>query len=350
MANRRVRGQPRAHARLVDVARSARVSTASVSRALNTPQKVSPILRARIQAALDKLRYVPNGAARALASSRTHAIGAIVPTLGIGIFAAGVETLQQRLEEFGYTLLIANSGNDPELESRQVRKLVERGVDGVVMVGFKHKRDVYELLAKMRVPYVNTYLTRRNSQHPCIGFDQHAAAEQIIDYLVDLGHREIGIISPPPEFSDRNIVRLHGFREAAKRRGLPVAANLVATMPYSVEGGRMALRALLQINPRLTAVACTMDAQAMGAVFEAHALGIKVPERLSITGFDDLEAVAHLDPPLTTMHIPAAELGVAIADHLVARLNGRTVPRVTEVPAKLMVRASTGPAPALVPA
>lgn len=343
---RRARGQARAHARLIDVARSARVSTASVSRALNTPQKVSPTLRARIQAALDKLRYVPNGAARALASSRTHTIGAIVPTLGIGIFAAGVVTLQQRLEEYGYTLLIANSGNDPELEARQVRKLVERGVDGVVLVGFRHRRETYDLLAKMRVPYVNTYVTRRNSHHPCIGFDQQAAAAQVVDYLIDLGHSEIGLICPPLEFSDRNVIRLRGFREAAERRGLPIPENLVAMHPYTVDGGRMALRALLQINPRLTAVACTMDMQAMGAVFEAHALGIRVPDKLSITGFDDLDPVAHLDPPLTTMHIPAAELGIAIADHLVARLNGRAVPRVTEVPAKLMVRASTGPVPA----
>jgi len=344
-AIRRVRGQSRANARLVDVARSARVSTASVSRALNTPQKVSPILRARIQAALDKLRYVPNGAARALASSRTHTIGAIVPTLGIGIFAAGVVTLQQRLEEFGYTLLIANSGNDPELESRQVRTLVERGVDGVVLVGFRHRRETYELLAKMRVPYVNTYLTRRNSLHPCIGFDQQAAAAQIVDYLIDLGHREIGVISPPPEFSDRAIIRTRGFQLAAERRGLPIPENLIATAPYTVDGGRMALRSLLQIHPRITAVACTMDVQAMGAMFEVHAQGISVPARLSITGFDDLDPVAHLDPPLTTMHIPAAELGTSIADHLVARLNGRPVPRVTEVPAKLMVRGSTGPAP-----
>jgi LacI family transcriptional regulator len=342
---RRPAGEARGNARLVDVARRAGVSTASVSRALNSPQKVSPDLRARIQDALNKLRYVPNGAARALASRRSYTIGAVVPTLSNSIFGTGVAALQQRLEEHGYTLLVANSRYDVGVETQQIRALVERGVDGLVLVGQKHRAATYELVRKFRVPYVNTYMASKGSQHPCVGFDQRAAAARLADYLIELGHRRIGLITYPYTNNDRISARIRGVRDAVARHGMVLPHDMVVEAPYTLPDGRAALRRLLAIDPAITAVMCTTDLHATGVLIEAHALGMAVPSRLSVTGFDDLDASLHQDPPLTTVHIPAQELGIRAADHLVARLRGQAVPRVTLMEAKLVIRGSTGPAP-----
>ena len=343
--SRRPSGEARGNARLVDVARRAGVSTASVSRALNSPQKVSPDLRARIQDALNKLRYVPNGAARALASRRSHTIGAVVPTLSNSIFGTGVAALQQRLEEYGYTLLVANSRYDVGIETRQIRALVERGVDGLVLVGQRHRRDTYELMRKFRVPYVNTYMASKGSQHPCVGFDQRAAAARLAEYLIEMGHRRIALITYPFTNNDRIGVRVRGMRDAIARHGLVLPADAVVEAPYTLPDGRAALRRLLKVDPSITAVMCTTDLHATGALVEAHAQGMAVPGRLSITGFDDLDASLHQDPPLTTVHIPAQEMGTRAADYLVARLRGQIVPRVMLMEAKLVIRGSTGPAP-----
>lgn len=343
--SRRPAGEARSNARLVDVARRAGVSTASVSRALNSPQKVSPDLRARIQDALNKLRYVPNGAARALASRRSYTIGAVVPTLSNSIFGSGVAALQQRLEELGYTLLVANSRYDMAAESRQIRALVERGVDGLVLVGQKHRADTYDLVRKFRVPYVNTYMASKGSPHPCVGFDQRAAAARLADYLIELGHRRIALITYPYVNNDRIRARIRGMRDAIARRGLTLPPGLIVEAPYSLPDGRAALRRLLKADPAITAVMCTTDLHATGALIEAHALGMAVPGRLSVTGFDDLDASVHQDPPLTTVHIPAHELGLRAADYLVSRLRGQSVPRVMLMEAKLVIRGSTGPAP-----
>jgi len=158
-------------ATLGDVARRAGVSAASVSRVLNYPAKVSPEVREHVMRAMGELGYVRDGAARALASRHSLTIGNVVPTLGIGIFAAGVAALQRRLEEFGYQLLVAASDYDEAKEARQVRALIERGVDSIALVGQRHAPEIYQLLRSRKLPYVNTYQFDGQNPHPCIGFD-----------------------------------------------------------------------------------------------------------------------------------------------------------------------------------
>src|ERR1700676_3555790 len=184
-------------ATLGDVARRAGGSPASVSRVLNHPATVSPAIRERVARAMTELGYVRDGAARALASRHSLTIGHVVPTLGIGIFAAGVEALQRRLEESGYQLLVAASGYDQEKEARQVRALIERGVDGIALVGHRHAPEVYDLLRSRKLPYVNTYQFDGKNPHPCIGFDNRSGAYSLTHYLVDLGHRTFGIVTAP---------------------------------------------------------------------------------------------------------------------------------------------------------
>lgn len=327
---------------LFDVARHAGVSAATVSRVINSPEKVSPALRERVAAAVDELHYVPHGPARALASRRSRTVGAVVPTLGIAIFAQGVVALQRRLEAAGYTLLVANAEYDLDKEALAVRALIERGVDGLVLVGAKHAPGVYSLLANKRIPHVNTYNYGADDEDPCIGIDHARAAGRMAEYLLDLGHRSFGVITSPVRNNDRIADRLEGILAALARGGAPVPASRVLEVPYGIAEGRIALRTLMSGIERPTAVACTADALAIGALQECRAIGLRVPRDVSVSGFDDLELSMHMDPPLTTVQLPATEMGERAADYLLARIAGRSVPDHVELSASLIVRGSTG--------
>ncbi len=328
---------------MADVAARAGVSTATVSRVLNDPDKVSPELRSRIQALVQNLGYVRHGPARAMAARRYHTIGAIVPTLGVATFASVVDVVQRRLEAEGLSLLIACSRYEPEVEARQVRMLLERGIDGIVLVGHRRPAETYKLLEDAGVPYVCAYTVERG-KHPCVGFDHHGAMQRMIAFLHQLGHRRFGVITSPTHHNDRVTLRFEGALAGIAAAGLP--APEVVEAPYAVSDGRAAFRALIERAPGITAVVCTVDAHAIGALAEARALGLPVPGRLSIAGFDDLDIAAEVDPPLTTLHVPTREMGERVADILLARIANRPTAQTVELTVTLAVRASTGPAPA----
>jgi LacI family transcriptional regulator len=328
---------------LQDVATSAGVSTATVSRCLNAPNSVRLALREKVKRAIDELGYVPHGAARALASRRTRTIGAVIPTIDNAIFARGVQALQRRLWESGYTLLLATSEYDFHREREQAETLVMRGVDGMLLVGQTHAPEVHELLLDKNIPYVHTWVFDESSDHPCVGFDNREAGRRIATYLLEIGHREIGMIVPVTTHNDRATERILGVRDALSAYDCELPADRLLECPISIPQARARQRALMSPEPRPTAVICGNDVLALGAVTESRALGIEVPGDVSITGFADLDFAAHLDHPLTTMRIPSEEMGRCAADYLLARLSGESVPSNMEFEASLIVRGTTGP-------
>ena len=328
--------------KLTDVARHAAVSTATVSRALSRPDKVRPEMLERVRASVRALGYVPDGAARALASRRSNTIGAVIPTLDNAIFARGVEALQQRLSEAGYPLLLASSEYDFDREMMHVGKLIERGIDGLVLIGHDHHPRLYHLLASKEIPYVNAWVHEADSGHPCVGFDNRGAAARIASYLMDMGHRRIAMIAGLGAGNDRARARIAGVGQALASRGLVLAAGGLAECRYDIAEGRQALRRLLARPVVPTAVICGNDVLAFAALFEARALGIAVPGALSIVGFDDLELARHVEPPLTTMQVPSTEMGRRAAEYLLARIAGEAALSV-ELEVNLIVRGTTAP-------
>jgi LacI family transcriptional regulator len=343
-----VERSPGRAAKLADVARLARVSTATVSRALTCPGKVKPATAARVQLAVQSLGYVAHGAARALASRRTHTIGAVIPTLDNAIFANTVHALQKALDDAGYTLLLASHEFDAEVEARVTRTLVERGVDGLVLLGATHHPAVLPMVRSQQIPYVLTWALDGSGTHPCVGFDNRAAAVRITQHLLDLGHREFAMISGVTAGNERAAERLEGVRQALAAHDLVLAPGRVVEKPYTLSAGREGLREVLRGGTPPTAVMCGNDVLAIGALAECHDAGLKVPKQISVTGFDDLEVAAVVTPALTTVHFPTAELGSYAAQHLLARLAGRSFEMRTELPVDLVVRESTAP-PAAVP-
>jgi LacI family transcriptional regulator len=330
-------------AKLADVAQLARVSTATVSRALTCPDKVKPATAERIRQAVQTLGYVAHGAARALASRRTHTIGAVIPTLDNAIFANTAHALQKTLDDAGYTLLLASHEFDAEVEARVTRALIERGVDGLVLLGATHHPSVMRMLDTQQIPYVLTWALDASGRHPCVGFDNRAAAIRVASYLLDLGHRELAMISGITFGNERATERLVGVRQALSDRGIALAASRVVEKPYTLSAGRAGLRVVLREGPRPTAVICGNDVLAIGALAECHAQGITVPGDISVTGFDDLEMSAVVTPGLTTVHFPTAELGTYAAQQLLARIAGMPFEVRVELPVELVVRGSTAP-------
>ncbi len=329
--------------KLADVARLAKVSTATVSRALSLPHKVKPATLARIQQAVQTLGYVAHGAARALASRRTRTIGAVIPTLANAIFAGTTHALQKTLDEAGYTLLLASHEFDPEVELRVTRALIERGVDGLVLLGTTHHPSVFAAIAAHHIPYVLTWALDPSGTHPCIGFDNRAAATRLTAYLLDVGHREFAMISGLTANNERARERLAGVRAALAASGIALPAARVVEKPFTPAAGREGLAEVITGSRMPTAVICGNDVLAIGALAECHARGLAVPQAVSVTGFDDMEIAALVTPALTTVHFPTVELGIYAAQHLLRRLAGETVDLRRELPVELVVRASTGP-------
>ncbi len=328
-----------------DVALSAGVSTATVSRFLNEPASVRPDIRARVETAVRELGYIRHGAARALSMRQSHAIGAIIPTVDNATRAGKVAALQKRCRERGYNVLLALFEYDLELELAQCRNLIEAGVDGLMLEGELHHPALYQLMEKRGIPFVNTAIYDPRSPHPNIGFDNQAAAARLTEHLLDLGHRLFAMIGGPSQVSDRASGRVKGVRQALAARGLDLPAERTVEGPYRVQQGRQALRTLTSGKARPTAIVCGNDVLAFGALLEAQALGLRVPQDLSIAGFDDLDWASQVPPGLTTMALPAREIGQLAADHLVDGIAGQTVPHATEVEVRLILRGSTGPAP-----
>lgn len=327
--------------RIGDVARRAGVSTATVSRALSRPDLVRPGTRERVAAAAAALGYVPDGAARALALGRTRTVGIIVPTLDHAIFARATQALQHALAEGGFQLLVATHEYSPVVEVSAARAFLERGVDALVLVGTDNSPQLAELLAAERTPVLVTWSF--DTRHPSIGFDNRAAGRIAAQHLIDLGHRDLGVISGLMRHNDRARGRVEGVRDALAAAGLALPESRISEQPFSLAAGRAGLRALLDLAPAPTGIVCGNDLLACGALIEARALGRDVPGELSVVGCDNLELAQHMDPALSTVHLPTTELGRRAGRALLDALAGGRLPKRIELPIELVVRGTTAP-------
>lgn len=332
-------------ATLADVAHRADLSPATVSRYLNNPDIVSEKARTRIGAAIAALDYVPHGAARSLASRRSRMIGAVFPSLDSALFGGALEALQNEIAAAGYTLVVASSGYDSDREREQIQTLLANGVDGLMLVGGARPPEVFDLIRRKAVPYVLIWVSETSDPHPCIGFDNAAAAAEVTRHLTDMGHRRIAVVSGPLTGNDRASGRITGIRSALGERGLTLDPRYVIERPFGVEEGREALRLLWSREPRPTAVICGSEPFAYGVLFEAQAQGIRIPKDLSVTGFDDIWLSSQMTPSLTTVRTPRREMGRLAGRYLLSVLAGKetVLPRPLDV--ELIARQSTSPPP-----
>lgn len=328
---------------LKDVAKLAGVSTATVSRALNSPQVVDSGTLEKVREAIAHLRYVPHAAARALRSQRTHTLGAIVPSFDYALYARTTSALENRLDDLGYSLLLAAHHYDLATEVRHTRTMLQRGVEGFVFVGLDHDPELYALLEEFERPYVLAWGVDRSGAHPSIGFDNRKATYAMASHLVALGHRSFALITAPLEGNDRARERSAGVREALAAHGLEL--DLVQHRSISLASGTEAMRELLRMEPHPTAVIATNDVFAVGAMLACREAGVRIPDEVSITGVDNTDLGATQTPPLASIRTPVIEIGRAAAEQLAARLDGKPFERSRELAFELVLRASIGPPP-----
>jgi LacI family transcriptional regulator len=330
---------------LRQVARVAGVSTATVSRAINAPETVSVELRTRIDMVIRELGWVPSGAARALATRRTFTVGAVFPSLAQGLFARAIDGLQDELNTRNYTLLLAHSRYSFDEEYRQVAKLIERGVDGLVLVGSVRPPELEAFLKKQRVPYVNTFVYHADTEAPSIGPDSYRALHDMTEYLIGLGHRRFGMIAQSIEGNDRAQARWDGVHDALAEHGIAVPPAHALQGHWSIPEGRALFRKLMERQPLPTVLIGGNPFLAVGAMLEAQSHGIRIPEDMSIVGYDDIEIMQELPVPITTVRGPSDEVGRHAARVILRLIEGETGVESVELPSKFLVRASSGPPP-----
>ncbi|MDB4246047.1 LacI family DNA-binding transcriptional regulator [bacterium] len=331
---------------LHDVAAHAGVSTATVSRCLNFPDKVAPSTRDRVQKAIAALGYSPNFGASVMAARRTKTIGAIIPTMDNAIFARGLQAFQEELRLHGYTMLVASTSYQPAQEEEQIRALVARGADALLLIGHARAPEIYQFLEAQGVPSLVTWAYDTNAPRPSVGFDNAAAMGMMAKAVLAQGHRQLALISASSASNDRAEERLAGIKSAMQANGLDPAALDVVETTYSIENGASALAELMTRPTPPTAVFCGNDVLAVGALRQAQDMQINVPKDVSIVGFDDIELAQVAYPPLTTVHVPHREMGRRAAQILVQALKDGQEMTSLALETNLVMRGTLGPAPA----
>jgi LacI family transcriptional regulator len=330
---------------LEDVARRAGVSTATVSRCFNAPERVVANTRDRVMRVVQELGYTPHFGGRALASNRTNTVGAIIPTMENAIFARGVQAFQEGLAEAGVTLLVASSGYNPEQEFEQIRTLIGRGADGLLLIGEARSREAYDFLERRRIPYIITWNYRAGDGPSFVGFDNRQAARRMTEKVLHYGHRNLAAIAGITSGNDRAADRLAGVHDALAKGPRDARLSAVHESPYSLEGGAEAFAELMRHADPPTAVVCGNDVLAAGANMQARALGLHVPQQVSITGFDDIDLALAVQPQLTTVHVPHRRMGHAAANLLLDLCSGKAVRHSIQFETVIVERGSLAKAP-----
>lgn len=324
---------------LEDVAKAARVSTATISRSINEPQKVAESTRDRIQMVIRELGYTPNVGGRILASNRSNTVGAIIPTMANAMFANGLQAFQQELANGGVTLLVASSGYDSAEELRQIKSLMAHGADGLLLIGDQRPQETIDFLTMRNVPYVTSWCFKSDPDRVFAGFDNTAAAAAMTRHVLALGHRQIAMIAGHAKDNDRASNRITGVKRAVK--SLP-DAQLLKTIEtdYSLENGGDAFERLMALPTPPSAIVCGNDVLAAGAIVRAQKLGVTIPDDVSITGFDDINLATAVYPALTTVRVPHTEMGRAAAKLLLEMLSGNARPASTKFETEIITRQS----------
>ncbi|TPQ22129.1 LacI family DNA-binding transcriptional regulator [Streptomyces sporangiiformans] len=312
-------------ARLVDVARAAGVSKATVSKVLNDRQDLSvrPETRRRVHEAAETLEYRPHSGARALAGAGTHALALLVPALANPTYVTIARGAYQRARELGYLSLLAEDFDGHEADE-SFNELVQAGrVDGLLIASARPGHPLLDALSRSRVPHV--FLNRSvEGSGRNVTMDVARSSVTALDHLHSLGHRAVGHVAGPPGIAPSE-VRKQAFLRHAGELGLSAAP--VASGDFTEDGGVSATRELLRPadgagRRPITAIYTSSLAQAIGAMAAIRDLGLRIPEDISVIGNDDLPVAGHLHPPLTTVAMPLYELGTAAVDALVATIEG----------------------------
>ena len=306
---------------LREIARRARVSTATVSRAINHVPTVNPQLAKRVWKVVDELGYFPNTQARALVSGRSRILGLIVSEITNPFFPEIVQTFEHLAVENNYEILLTSTIHDPKRMEQSVRRMIERRVDGVAILTFGMEESLLSHLRFRKVPLVFVDVGPDAPGIVNIRINYLNGIRQAVQHLAALRHNRIAFIAGPVQLKSAR-VRTEAFKTAMEEIGLP--PELVVTGDHTMEGGMSALVELLSGHERPTAVLCSNDMTAIGVMRQAYDQGVQIPKDLSVIGFDDIRLAQFMTPPLTTVQMSQKELAQIAFRALLSELERET--------------------------
>jgi len=323
---------------LSDVAKLAGVSAITISRALNTPDRVSPDTLQRVRDAVARTGYVPNLLAGGLASNRTRLVAALIPTIAGSVFLETVQALTDSLAGAGYQLMLGQSGYTGAREDALIDAIVGRRPDGIVLTGIMHSPQGRKRLLAAGIPVVETWDYTPTPIDMLVGFSHEKVGAQVADWLHARGYRRPAIVTADDH---RAGLRRRGLEARLRELGVKKVAACVVNAPSTLGNGRAGLIELLAQDPKIDFVFCSSDVLAHGVVTEAQAQGLKVPEHLGVMGFGNLGFSADIHPALSTVNVDGAEIGRQAAQFIIDRQAGREVgSNVRDIGFSILARAS----------
>lgn len=327
------------------IARVANVSIATVSRTINNVPTVNPKIAKRVWEVINELDYFPNTQARALVSGRSRLFGLIVSEITNPFFPELIQGFEDIAVEHGYEILVSSSNHDPKRMSHCIRRMLERKVEGVAVMTFGIEEPLLDQLAKRKVPLVFIDVGPKRPGISLLKVDYQHGIRQAVQHLAALGHRNIAFITGPPTLHSAQS-RLNAFTTSLKECGITPNSSWIIEGNHTMEGGIAATARLLDENAKKmpTAVMCSNDMTAIGVLHKLYRAGLRVPEDLSVIGFDDIRITEVTIPPLTTVQMSRFELARAAVTALRAHVENSadsTPKREYSIQTDLIVREST---------
>jgi DNA-binding LacI/PurR family transcriptional regulator len=330
------------------VAKFAGVSTATVSRTINEPDKVSPKTAERVQHAIATLNFYPDTNARALGSGRSRMYGLIISDITNPFFPELVKAFEDIAVGHGQEVLVANTNYDPERMKICVTRMLQRRVDGVAIMTSEMDSALVEVFSQRHIPLVFLDIGVPGPGVSCVQINYSAGVDLAMDHLLELKHQRIAFISGPMRLESARI-RHTAFMADSKRNNLQQHSGLIEEGNHRVGGGHDAMLRILDSGAKPTAVLASNDLTAIGAMGAIAERGLRVPQDISVIGFDDIQLSAFTQPPLTTVSLPRGEIAKAAFHALLhAREKGSNKPLIGKkymVQPSMVLRNSTGPAP-----
>jgi DNA-binding LacI/PurR family transcriptional regulator len=328
------------------IARAANVSIATVSRTINHIPTVNPEIAKRVWAVIDQLDYFPNTQARALVSGRSKIFGLIVSEITNPFFPELIQGFEDIAVEHGYEILVSSTNYDPKRMSHCIRRMLERKVEGVAIMTFGIEEPLLDQLAKRNVPLVFIDIGPKRPGISVLKVDYHHGIRQGVQHLAALGHRNIAFISGPAILHSAQS-RLTAFSTSLKECSIAPNPAWIIEGDHTMEGGIAAMERLLAANAKKmpTAVMCSNDMTAIGVLHRLYRAGLRVPDDLSVVGFDDIHIAEVTIPPLTTVQMSRFDLARAAVTALRAHVENaddRAPKRDYNIQTDLIVRESTG--------
>ncbi len=344
--NKETMSSTAANVTIKDVARASGVSSMTVSRVINESQKVRPETRRRVEQAIAELGYVPSRLARGLSRQRTGTLAVIVPDVANPFFTQVVRAAEEVARRGGYGVILCDTRADLSVERDVVEELIAHRVEGIVIAPVSDLSAAHlRRLDEFRVPCVLVDRTLPGVERDAVVGDSFDGARRLVEHLIGLGHRRIGLIVESDEVSTARD-RRRGYEAALAAAGIPLDPSLVVETAVDPAGGAEGMQRLLELEQRPTAVFTVNNLVALGAIEGVRGAGLEVPDDVALVCFDDIEYASRLYPFLTVLEQPAATFGTVATQLLLERIQGRGPARrhVVVLPGEFVVRKSCGAA------